>query len=84
MATRKTTGLPIHELTQGRPVSGLKAVAAKQAKSQAKRTKPPTMSKLPWEQGTNERTTARAADTPTTPEQESDFAQKRNRQIAEK
>lgn len=49
MQTRKTMGQPVHTMHQGKPVSGRKAVGAKQAKSAATRNAPVTMRKSPWE-----------------------------------
>lgn len=62
MVTRKLKGQPIHVITQGRPVSGLKSIGAKQAKSAATRTKKPTMSNPPWKQ---ERQNEKAPSRPT-------------------
>lgn len=50
MVTRKCKGQPIHVMAQGRPVSGLKSIGAKQAKSAATRANNPTMCSPPWEQ----------------------------------
>ena len=80
MATRKCKGQPIHAMAQGRPVSGLKSIGARQAKSAATRVNNPTMGALPWDQEREiEETASRSSDAPAATEKAPHSAKVQNR-----